>query len=167
MNRPAKLEYVNCILCGRCIDEEIVWKDYKDSAIVRCRGCGLIYRNPRHSQPRQKQIFSQEWTKSIREFSLTDYRSSNLERIARHIQSLKCGGYLLDIGCSYGTFLKYFSNSNSWKLTGIEPSPLASRAAAEKIPHAKIINDTIENVSLPKEQYDVITIIDTFTIYHG
>jgi len=154
-----ELEYVNCLLCGTRDHEEIIWKDYKNTQIVCCRKCGLVYRNPRNVQSRQEQIFAQEWTEGIGNFFLTNYRSLNLRQIAKYIQREKPRGCLLDIGCSYGTFFNYFSNS--WQLTGIEPSLLASRVAAKRFPHVRIINDTIENVSLPQGEYDVITIIDT------
>jgi len=154
-----QLEQVDCLFCGRCVYEEILWQDYRDSAIVRCKKCGLTYRNPRYLQSLQEEIFSNNWTEEREDFYLNDYRVFNLRRLADYIQNRMKAGRLLDVGCSYGTFLRFFSDS--WELTGVEPSMSASRAASERLPRALIINDSIENVSLPKEHYDVITVIDT------
>ncbi len=60
---------------------------------------------------------------------------------------------LLDYGCGTGTFLEY-SNQNGWSATGIEPSPVARKIAAQ-------VSETNVVASLDETgiaDYDVITL---------
>jgi len=152
-------EYVkNCPYCDES-DERIIWKNKRGYNIVRCKKCGFVYRNPRYMRSKQDDIFTKEWTERTGDFHLTDYREYNLRRIAKYIQTRRQGGALLDVGCSYGVFFSLFNNT--WEFTGIEPSLSASQIASRNFPNAKIINNTIENASLPEGSFDVITIVDT------
>ncbi|OAB80238.1 methyltransferase [Cochleicola gelatinilyticus] len=76
-----------------------------------------------------------------------------LKKKLKLIQNLNGGnGTLLDIGAGTGDFLKVAKNSN-WEIDGIEPNKNARRLANEK---GIDLLSTFD--SLPKKQYDIITL---------
>ncbi|MEK6233507.1 MAG: class I SAM-dependent methyltransferase [Planctomycetales bacterium] len=62
-------------------------------------------------------------------------------------------GKMLDIGCGRGALMKYASRY--YDCVGLDPSPAAAAAVAEK--GLPIIQDTIENADLEDASYDVVT----------
>lgn len=104
-------ENVGCILCGNDAAYKVIWPDKKRGDIVRCRECGLSYRNPRRTELYLNHHFTEEWTEARPVFTLEEYRWANLKKIADWIISRQNGSSsILDIGSSYGTLLSQFPN---------------------------------------------------------
>lgn len=64
-------------------------------------------------------------------------------------------GRLLDIGCGNGQFLARMRDLG-WEVMGIEPDPEAVRIAREHF-GLEVIQGTVEEVKLPEQSFDVIT----------
>jgi SAM-dependent methyltransferase len=157
---PAGWEEVDCILCGPEAEKALVWQDTAHSRILRCRGCGLVFRRPRRLEEEQTRLFTEEWTEARPAFYLEDYRQENLKRVVKWILNRHpTAGAVLDIGSSYGNLLAQFPAT--WRLFGLEPSNRACQVARARLPEAQIIHGTLGNADLPGPIFDVITMIDT------
>jgi len=80
-------------------------------------------------------------------------KKRNLE--TSHIPYFIKGGRLLDIGCSYGTYLKKMENL-SWKVYGTEINEKAVKYAQKELGLKNINNDFFENSNFEKEFFDVV-----------
>ena len=124
--------------------------------IVRCRGCGLIYANPRDD--------GEDLADKYRSLSVAEYLSAEESRRviaakdAAFVRSVKPGGRLLDVGCSAGIFLSALDEG--YQKTGIEPSRAASEAARQRLPDARIYNAILDDVSLEPGAFDIVTLWD-------
>jgi SAM-dependent methyltransferase len=65
-------------------------------------------------------------------------------------------GRLLDIGCGYGFFLKKMAQ-DGWQVEGIEVSP-TGRTYAENELELRIHTGPLENISLPTNRFDAVTL---------
>lgn len=110
-----ELEYPNCNLCG---SDEVKILASGLFNIVRCKKCGLVYKNPR---PSEKEVLKEfpsdqvvvEHKEIVWNYAKIKLFKKNLKRIEKYSPK----GRLLDIGCSYGTFLKMAKN-RSWQTWG-------------------------------------------------
>ncbi len=128
--------------------------------IVRCLGCGLIYVNPRRTSQKVNTFFEEEYIPDEARLKekFTNTRAPALAMEAEIIKRYKPRGRILDVGCAGGEFLQNFLNLN-WICEGVEPSTVAAETA-----HAlgiDIYQGALQDISLEKAHYDVITVIDT------
>jgi SAM-dependent methyltransferase len=152
-----RLEYVNCILCGRN-DVEPAIKAAGAAGIVKCRNDGLLYMNPRPGVPSVRAFH----TRFVREDNLElfdAYRRKILQREAEAIKKIKPAGNLLDLGCATGTFFENFQ-SRDWRLYGVDSSFLGVGAARTRY-NADVFCGTLREAEYPTEFFDVVTILDT------
>jgi SAM-dependent methyltransferase len=162
MRRPLDdpWEEVGCLLCGMKTETRTVWADVQRGPMVRCRRCGLVFRNPRRREEDQTWHFAAEWTEARPAFFLEDYRTRNLKRIVGWIlHRHPAPGAILDIGCSYGALLAQFPET--WRRVGVDPSSHACRIAGMRLPGGEILPGVLGSVSLPENAFDVITMVDT------
>lgn len=153
-------EEVGCILCGDTIPNRVIWQDIERGNLVKCLGCGLIFRTPRRPECYLKRHFTEEWTEARPAYFLQNYRQKNLRTIANWILNRRCTpGVILDVGSSYGTLLEMFPDN--WQRFGVEPSTIAWRIAKKRLPALKVINATLDEALLPEGFFDVITMVDT------
>ncbi len=165
------LEYVNCNLCG-ADDYDVVYPAtvdeytigdvdlYRQSdpnnlncRIVKCRGCGLVYANPRESAELMAEIYRDvEDDVYLEQKPAKDasYRW-NIERLERYIT----GGRILDVGCGHGFFLSLLEPSR-WERYGVEPTVAAARYGCEKL-GLDIRPVFLAENDLPREGLDVVT----------
>jgi SAM-dependent methyltransferase len=68
-------------------------------------------------------------------------------------------GRLLDIGTGVG-ILMHAASKDGWLVEGVEPSETAAERA-RKLTGATVHSGLLEDVKLPEEYYDAVTIIDT------
>jgi 2-polyprenyl-3-methyl-5-hydroxy-6-metoxy-1,4-benzoquinol methylase len=131
------MEYVNCNLCG-ADDAKIVYEWGKIN-VVRCRKCGLIYKNPRY--PEEKILSRPEEDERIDDSGSAAKRQM-FERQIVKIESLVGKGRILDVGCGQGDFLK-IAMDRGWNAQGIEVSD-RQYAAAKKKHGLNVFNGTIK-----------------------
>jgi 2-polyprenyl-3-methyl-5-hydroxy-6-metoxy-1,4-benzoquinol methylase len=123
--------------------------------IVSCRSCGFIYMNPRDA--RVKELYGE--VKDDAYISSWDERAGTFREHLKILQryALK-GGNLLDIGCYAGIFPDE-AVKDGYEVTAIEPSIWASEYAARKT-KAKILCGSWDEVSLPQDHFDIVTMWD-------
>lgn len=157
-------EKIACNLCS-VDDYHILHSLGAEGNIVKCRKCGLVYRNPR---PTQKEI--DNWYEQ--DFHLTEYKTlygveytqdrKNISKIARQrmkvINSLAKPGRILDVGCAAGFFLEV-ARSQGWEPYGVEISPYIAKFAQEQMK----LNVLVGELHQAKYEKDVFT---TTTIWY-
>jgi 2-polyprenyl-3-methyl-5-hydroxy-6-metoxy-1,4-benzoquinol methylase len=156
----------NCPVCGaEKFEPFISGKDYFLSGekfeIVKCKGCGFRFTNPRpKAEDLGKYYESAEYIshsdskKGIFAAVYQQVRKYTLGRKLALISKFQQKGEILDIGCATGQFLNYMSE-RGWKTTGIEPDEKTrARAISEYglqvFPEEKLYSFT-------KASFDVIT----------
>ena len=143
----------------------MVLRDPERGNIVRCAGCGLVFRNPRLKENVQTRHFEEEWTESRPAVQLEEYRAKILKSIVDWIlRRCPTPGVILDIGSSYGNLLAQFPET--WERFGIEPSRTACQIAQRRLPEAQIINGTLAVAKLPDKAFDIITLVDSIYYFH-
>lgn len=135
--------------------------------VVRCYHCGTFYQWPQLPWEQLQTYYQGDYDSYIT--ALRD-EPSRLRRLTRRVYTLKMrqfvekfhsSGVLLDIGCGTGVFLEEMQMSGGWKLYGIEPTSAAATYVRERFA-IPVINDLVENISLPDNQFDVITMWNVF-----
>jgi 2-polyprenyl-3-methyl-5-hydroxy-6-metoxy-1,4-benzoquinol methylase len=142
-------------------------KDYSVTGEIfnldSCNNCEFKFTNPR---PDVKNIG--RYYQSIDYISHHDDEQNLLSRVYNLVRNYTTGqkikllkSYtkkpqpsLLDIGCGTGYFLKRCKEEN-WETTGTEPDDDARKVASERT--GSVILDSIENISLQNERFDLIT----------
>jgi ubiquinone/menaquinone biosynthesis C-methylase UbiE len=67
------------------------------------------------------------------------------------------GGHVLDVGCGNGEMLDQY-RALGWRTTGVEPGPESAELARSK--GHSIITGLVEDLGLPAESFDAITLWD-------
>jgi SAM-dependent methyltransferase len=172
-------ESVPCVLCGSSENDPVVTaadrlaagrsalsgREKDDGAgaqrftVVRCRGCGLAYTDPRptaehigdyypdyHAGPRGALGRLEDW-----------YQRRQHREIVRWLAELKPQrGKLLDVGCGAGDLL-LAARSGGWHVSGVEPTPDgAARARDER--GLEVVEDRFESAPLPTAGFDVVVL---------
>ena len=153
------MEYISCPICEISESRPFIFGGPKD--IVKCKGCGLVYVNPRRSEKEIKAFFQKDYISNnqMLDTIFGTWRRETLIRIAALILKFKKSGKILDIGCAGGEFLENFLPLGGWKCYGLEPSFLAASAAIKK--GISIYQGVLEDIDIPDNDFDVITYLDT------
>lgn len=156
----ADKESCNCPLCDKT--EHKILGHERGLSVVKCSHCDLIYTNPRAKNAQENyfgdvDVFFSE-ARLIFKGKKVHHRDVNYEYELRKIQKHKPNGRLLDIGTNMGFFLRK-AKAFGFDTEGVEPSPSLAKIAHEQF-DLKIHNAFLEQANLPKNHYDVITLID-------
>ena len=155
-------EFCDCPLCGKNDFNKL--DDDKGLSVVKCKNCNLIYTNPRAKNAEENyfgdaDIFYHE-AMLIFKGKKPHHRDRNYEYEIEKIKKIKRTGKLLDVGTNMGFFLRK-AREAGYETEGVEPSEALSRIARDNW-NLKIHTTFLENATLPKNNYDVITLIDVF-----
>jgi 2-polyprenyl-3-methyl-5-hydroxy-6-metoxy-1,4-benzoquinol methylase len=154
-----------CPVCeGLQLKKYLSCKDYTVSyetfQLTKCETCNLIITNPRPDDSKLgKYYISEDYishtssAKSLIDRIYLIARKFTLDRKLRLISRYNKPGKLLDYGCGTGEFINH-CKSNSWVITGVEPSSVA-REKATSLTLTKIKTSLQE---LGEECFDVITL---------
>ncbi len=165
-----KITITRCPVCGH--DESVPFFAWGYGAPcnripvrnVLCRNCGLVYLNPRPSPEWMREYYAEyvKRTQSIETPPL--YLEDHLFGIARLrsrflLPHLRQGDRVLDIGCSYGAFLKVLRDESGLDLSvrGINPEP-GTAAFARKAYGLDVAADMLEDLDLPAGSCDCIVL---------
>lgn len=123
--------HVTCDLCGADNPELLFVKD--TFRHVRCSRCGMVYVTPRlRDVSGHQEIFYENYACSsgdYAEIASKDDRGSRKKRLIAEAESYRLyykTGYILDIGCGFGGFLKAASEKGWLHPEGIEIAPQAA-----------------------------------------
>jgi SAM-dependent methyltransferase len=140
--------------------------------MVECSSCGLIRQNPQPT-PDIIQFFYPSYYPSFTiavddEISMIRKleRKYGLIKMIKIVEKFQKGGKLLDVGCSTGNFLSELAKRRIWDVEGVDPSQYAVSYAQKRF-GLKVRCGFIEEIDLPTETYDVVTMWDVLEhTYH-
>lgn len=148
--------------CNLCKEREVKILLYEGkSKIVKCRKCGLIFRNPLPSLNDIK-IASDNWYKygSTPQFwyeNRLPIFKNNLKIIKR---IKKENNRLLDIGCGYGYFLNLAKENGFEEVYGVDISDVTYEFAKKNF-NLPVFKGTLKEANFPSDYFDVITCWNT------
>ena len=175
-----ELEVTNCNLCGKSDTETFAKVSYEDYLkrrpeirnddypilqnkklaehkfnLVRCRGCGLIYVNPRLSEKYLAQLFGEEYFSFYTDTQYDAHmkRQLTFKTEITELEKLSTGRKVLDVGCGGGFFLH--SLNGLWEKWGTEINPAAVRFGKKEF-GLNIIPGTLQEATFPAETFDVV-----------
>ncbi|MCY3944693.1 MAG: class I SAM-dependent methyltransferase [Anaerolineaceae bacterium] len=133
---------------------------------MRCQECGLVRVRSHPEQSELNALYGESYYRSrnSRHLGYTDYVAdeANIRRTARRrlrqLQRHAVKGRLLDIGCATGFFLDEAQKAG-WSVTGLDPSDFAVQYARNHF-GLDVLHGTLENVNLPAQSFDLVTMWD-------
>lgn len=170
--------HVPCDLCGEDDPEFLFVKN--TFRHVRCSRCGMVYVTPRLRETAgQQKTFYDNWKPlclgSFEEIASQEYSGRRKKRLlaeADTYQVYNKTGYILDIGCGFGGFLKAASEKCWTHPAGIEIAPQAAAYVQQFFPVKTTIleedpyennlfdvvrlNNVIEHVSSPRKLVEAV-----------
>jgi len=132
--------------------------------IVRCGACTLLYVTPRYEEPQAHYHGSRD--EVLRKYGAilrgeaAHNRDPNYEQELGVLRRLKPRGTLLDVGTHCGFFLRK-ARGMSWRLVGVEPSPIGAELAREFY-GLDVRQTTLEDAGFPAGFADIVTMVDVF-----
>lgn len=141
---------INCIICGR-YNTTIFWE--KDGfSYSACPDCGLIYVNPRPSPEKLQNYYNRDYRVDRRRYL---GRKKKWFDIMKILKKYRENGSILEIGCSYGLFLKS-AEEKGFDVKGIEVSGDAAEYAVKNYGVDVEHGDLNEILEKSGESFDII-----------
>ncbi|MDZ4727648.1 MAG: class I SAM-dependent methyltransferase [Leptospira sp.] len=135
--------------------------NYPGLSIYKCESCGLQSLYPR---PKQSELYDEGYYKGKAEYTYIDEREKEkyfryvwISRIKNIMKNKKGLGHFLDIGSSFGGFLRV-ANELGFTVQGVEISKYASNYANDT--GIATFNGSILEAKFPNNSFDVITLIE-------
>lgn len=150
------LERVACPLCdGRDSDPALAKDGF---AIVRCRGCGLVFVNPRLPVGDLEQLYTDQVISPAAYYVRTETQDerSFAERVAL-IERWRKPGRLLDLGCGPGTF-SIAARARGWTTVGLDIN--ATSVAHCRARGLEVIGGAFPHPALAGQRFDVVAMND-------
>jgi SAM-dependent methyltransferase len=138
-----------CPLCGGAWVTPVFYPP-----LVRCGGCGLVFRNLSHIQERVQEEFDDRYQRPEDEQQIQERRRSLYGGfLARH-RPAPGRDRLLDVGCGTGQFL-LLARAEGWDVVGIE----IAKAGVEGARRAGLTVHlgSLTTLALPESSFDLVT----------
>ena len=150
-------EAVACNLCGADTGDCVATE--RGLAIVRCRGCGLVYVTPRPCAAELALLYAGYHARNGEDEASWDRL---MGRIFCEVADLLCATRegtdhprLLDVGCGFGGFVELMRR-RGWDAEGVDPSSSAVEVATR---HGRRIRlGTLEQFAGDQGAYDAVTL---------
>lgn len=163
------LEPVRCPLCdGTDFQSRHRSLGY---TIVDCRGCGLTHVNPQPTDADLTRFYetvfhTPAWYERFPHLRDFDYfgeaagdgagHRSYVELARRHVSR----GSWLDVGCGHGR-LAAEAAAVGYEAFGIDPNPLAVRAARQRLGSDRVFQGGVEAAALPPDRFSIASVVGT------
>jgi SAM-dependent methyltransferase len=170
---PLLMDSVLCNVCGSdeviplAVGEDFEYRTSPDSFLaVKCRGCGLVYLNPRPAMAELDRIYPPDY--HAFDFSADRYgfvykvrQRLEAKRILKACRGLPDYARILDVGCGDGFHLDLLQKfgKSSWQLEGIDMSDRAVEMG--KLRGLEIHQGTVQSMKIPQGTYDLAFMIAT------
>ena len=150
------LEHVACAVCARTDAEGLFEKD--GFPIVRCRGCGLVYVNPRLTPAALAALYEGQEISPAAYYMRTERQDElSFGRRLELIERFRPPGTLLDLGCGPGTF-SAVARSRGWRPVGLDINPQSVARCIER--GVEAICDVFPSPALADRRFDVVVMND-------
>lgn len=154
----------NCPICRSSLLQRVY--EFSDFSVLRCGACDNSWRSNMYDEEKIRDIYGGLEYETNPYFSydlqqvatLATPRMKNYQRALDYLESVTPARRLLDIGCGSGSFLA-LAQQRGWEPHGIEMSPGLS-AACERNIGIRVASGRFEEVQLPANYFDVITMWD-------
>lgn len=176
------MEYVNCNLCG-FDDTQVLFKKKDKFGItedefnlVECRGCGLLYINPRPDPEEMGRFYPEaySWKETLEADSFLTKWVRRLEKgyryhllrneVSKVMKFIaRSSGKVLDIGCGTGDRLDVF-RKNEFETYGVETSDSADYAREHL--QLNVIKGDLFNASYSDRFFDIVTLYNVLEHTH-
>ena len=146
---------LRCLLCGG-LRHCVVFSE-GEIDIVRCRECQHVF-----SSYAGNPHYDGYWGEEVADEDHLYWRDARQGMYQDFIKKFLAGrsGRLLDMGCGLGFFPRTVSQVERWEAYGCEISQAAVRYAQSKLGLSNIVCSRLDEVDLPRESFDVITMWD-------
>ncbi len=159
-SQPLDIKEVEEVFCNYCGAGEFGLLCIESGFQIReCRRCGLVYVSPQPAAAELPAFYDGMYADTSDEAMAARSMGAmegHLKRIIR--KRMPNGGRFLEIGCGNGRLLKTISDLPI-ELTAIELSESAAAYARKAVPHATIIDASIDSAEFPPQSQDCIAII--------
>lgn len=161
---PEEFETISCALCGGENHAKVFDAvDIKHGVpgvftMVRCRGCGLAFLNPRYRKEFLGRLYPADYEPHVRycdgSAGLKERAGMQAARYQILKKAQKYPGVLLDVGSGAGDFLDY-TEKRGWNAHGVEPDEEA--CLEQKKLGLKVYDGELTNVEFDSSFFDVVT----------
>lgn len=157
MPAPAR-ESVACDLCGQ--DDAALLVTKNGFRVVRCRGCSLVYVNPRLKMTGLTELYETDtfFDHQVTRAADESWKPEAEARVAILNKLYPSRGKLLDVGCSAGWFMGV-AEAAGWDVLGLDVSAAAVAHAKQRGYAAKVA--TLDAHDLAPASFDVVTMFDS------
>lgn len=154
-------EYVRCGLCG-ADNPKILFGTHqipggKIGGVVRCRTCGLVYRNIRQNETELSRNYGQ-WEAANLSPEMISGRTEVFETNLKLIEPFRRNNRVLDVGAGHGFFLRACAD-RGWDGYGVEPSRRAVDYAKRNF-GLNVTCGTFEETIYPDEHFDAVIFLN-------
>jgi SAM-dependent methyltransferase len=150
------MEFVCCNLCRR--NDIVLLAEQCGFRIVRCRGCGLVYVNPRPVAEKLVSLYDAYHARDGADETSWDRLMRRVFRESADLLSSLWAGAgrprLLDVGCGFGGFVALM-RERGWDAEGVDPSPSVVQVATRRGQPIRL--GTLEEIDSEGPPYDAVT----------
>jgi len=159
------MEYIRCILCN--IDDTYLLVKKDSFNVVRCRGCGLVYLNPRLNEIELAGLYNVSPSSSVESITdsqrFTDHDAHKIKKFKIAIKLLKKHENdiekVFDLGCSTGIFLGLVVNEG-WVPFGSDVNRTLMEENKKRYGnHVKLQSG--KRIDFPDKYFDAVTLFDS------
>lgn len=145
------VEVVGCPICGN----KTAWPllEFSSARMVRCRRCGLVYRQPLPPSGSFSPRFAGEPADLELEERVGERRSRHFRRF---LEGAGRPGKLLDVGCGYGFFLQ-LAREAGWESIGVDVDPQAVTYAKTRL-RVNALRGDLRDIQFPDGSFDLVTL---------
>lgn len=154
-----------CALCGKDDFEDLFTASDPHYRIpgrfklVRCRGCSLVFLNPRPDLPALQALYPEDTYYAhqncfVKPPAFKTFLRSLFLRIDTKDPPFSAPGALLDVGCGSGAFMNKM-RAAGWRVRGVEISPQAVEIGRRQ-GGLDIFCGTVREAAYPDESFDYI-----------
>ncbi|UCD58430.1 MAG: class I SAM-dependent methyltransferase [Candidatus Hydrogenedentota bacterium] len=133
----------------------------RDFTVFRCSSCTLAFEWPQLSEEASRRLYGNSYYESWgieHDLSVRDMKKRTFTLKLRALERITPPGHILDVGCATGFFLEAAAE-RGWQAYGVEVNPYAVAQARRQFGD-RVLEGTIESVSLDRTSFDAIAMSD-------
>ena len=139
-----------CPLCGDAWVTPVFYPP-----LVRCGGCGFVFRNLPHIQEQVQEEFDDRYQRPDDERQIQERRRSLYRGFLARYPPASGRNRLLDVGCGTGQFL-LLAQAGGWDVVGIEIARAGVEAARRS--GLTVHLGSLTTLGLPESSFDLVTL---------